>query len=382
MKTKVLLPIIVSSFFIHSAFGQGLLTPPGVPAPTMKSLAQIEPRMPISFVPTNITVSGSYYLTTNLNTTVSNAIVIATSGVTLDLNGFTLSSTVANAANGGTAILIPAGLSDITILNGHIRGGVIDNGGVFSGSGFGNGIYSSVVSNVRVTGVSVIGCLYYGIFLTTGNPCVVEACTIETAGSCGIAASIVKGSFVIDCGSLGIVANQVSDSQGSVVNGACGIEAISVLNCYGTCSMGTGHGLLVQSAQNCYGYCGGSGTGIYASAAAMNCYGLSNSGTGLGAITAQNCQGVSYLSGPGISAETANNCYGQGLVRGISANVATSCSGRSDGGSYGIFATSIANTCYGSSATGTGLGTTIAIGCIGVNNSGPSVLATYKYNMP
>jgi hypothetical protein len=81
-------------------------------------------------------------------------------------------------------------------------------------------------------------------------------------------------------------------------------------------------------------------------------------------------------------AETASNCYGQGLIRGISANVAISCSGRSLGGSYGVFATSIANTCYGISATGTGLGANIAIGCIGVNNSGPSVLASYKYNMP
>src|SRR5450432_171554 len=91
---------------LSTTFAQGSLTPPGAPAPTMKSLAQIEPRTPISSVPFTIGAPGSYYLTTNLTTTVSNAIVIAASGVTLDLNGFTLSSTVPNAANGGFAILI------------------------------------------------------------------------------------------------------------------------------------------------------------------------------------------------------------------------------------------------------------------------------------
>jgi hypothetical protein len=37
---------------------QGSLTPPGAPAPTMKTLAQIEPRTPISSAPFTITVSG------------------------------------------------------------------------------------------------------------------------------------------------------------------------------------------------------------------------------------------------------------------------------------------------------------------------------------
>jgi hypothetical protein len=47
-------------------FAQGPLTPPGAPAPTMKTLVQVEPRTPVSSLPFSITEPGSYYLTTSL----------------------------------------------------------------------------------------------------------------------------------------------------------------------------------------------------------------------------------------------------------------------------------------------------------------------------
>src|SRR5438034_6089887 len=73
-----------------STHGQGGLTPPGPPAPTMKSLAQIEPRTPISSAPYIITNSGSYYLTTNLYAASGDGITISANNVTVDLNGFAL----------------------------------------------------------------------------------------------------------------------------------------------------------------------------------------------------------------------------------------------------------------------------------------------------
>src|ERR1700674_2893120 len=91
---------LVSAFGLQpSAFPQGSLTPPGAPAPAMKTLGQIEPRTPISFAPFIITQPGSYYLTTNLTVPSGDAIDIATNRVTLDLNGFTIPST-ANPAGG------------------------------------------------------------------------------------------------------------------------------------------------------------------------------------------------------------------------------------------------------------------------------------------
>src|SRR5580698_3191839 len=153
-----------------AAFAQGSLTPPGAPSPTMKTLAQIEPRVPISSVPYTIGAPGSYYVTTNLSTAGSNAITIASSDVTLDLNGFTISSTASSAANGGSAILLGGGISDITIKHGHIQSGVTTNSsGVFSGPGFTDGVYfaGNGPMNVRVADVSVTGCLNDGIYVIT-----------------------------------------------------------------------------------------------------------------------------------------------------------------------------------------------------------------------
>ena len=311
----------------HStARAHGSLTPPGAPAPTMKTLAQVEPRTPISSAPLTISVSGSYYLTTNLTVT-GNAITIATNGVTLDLNGFTIASTAPSAQ--GVAIGINVGVSDLTIFNGHIRGGVTNNGGVYNGPGFNIGIYAIDNVNIRVTGVSVAGCLLYGIYLGAGNSSVVEACTVRTVGSVGMMASTIKNSVALDCGSAAIVGSQVSDSRGQATGSGTGIDATTAQNCSGT--SGSSYGLYASTAQNCYGQ-SNSGTGLFANNTAQNCYGRSGgSSSGLYAYTAQNCYGQSS-AGTGLSATMANSCYG------------ISSSGTGLNAAYGNF-------CFGSSVS-------------------------------
>lgn len=70
---------------------QGSLTPPGPPAPVMKTLNEIEPRIPILSLPLVITNPGSYYLTTNLTgVSGTNGITVISDNVTIDLRGFTL----------------------------------------------------------------------------------------------------------------------------------------------------------------------------------------------------------------------------------------------------------------------------------------------------
>jgi hypothetical protein len=80
---------------------QGPLTPPGTPAPTMKTLDQIEPRTPISALPFTISSPGSYYVTANLTGVAGqHGISVNASGVTLDLGGFELAGVGGGLAHG------------------------------------------------------------------------------------------------------------------------------------------------------------------------------------------------------------------------------------------------------------------------------------------
>jgi hypothetical protein len=82
MKIKItLLPPLLSSFSLHpSAFPQGPLTPPGAPAPTFKTLDQIEPRRDIAKLSGSggfnyvIAAGGSYYLSGNFSVDQTNGI--------------------------------------------------------------------------------------------------------------------------------------------------------------------------------------------------------------------------------------------------------------------------------------------------------------------
>jgi hypothetical protein len=228
---------------LSPCFAQGALTPPGPPGATMLTLSQIEPRTPIASAPFIITNSGSYYLTTNLlMTTSGSAVGIYTNGVTLDLSGFTISSTFSGNPVTAAGIVIGVGYSDITIYNGHITSGVTDNGGVFSGPGFPNGIGYLTVgnnrnppANVHVANLSVSGCWGSGIELGTGNSSIVESCTVQTVGGNGIEAAGVFHSTALVCGGNGIIANNASDCYGySVGSGESGVYVSqTAANCYG-----------------------------------------------------------------------------------------------------------------------------------------------------
>ena len=336
-----------------SLLAQGPLAPPGAPAPTMKTLQQIEPRTAITSAPYTISSSGSYYLTTNITVSSGSAITIATNGVTLDLNGFTITGT--GSANTGILLASAVGNTDITILNGHITGGLFQT--------FVNGIsYSGPTPfNVHVSGVSVSQCGGYGIYLGTQNSTVVDACTVWVVGSYGLEACTVTRSTAYICGLDAITATVASE-------------------CYGESS--TGNGFTVsQTAANCYGQCGGSGVGVSANVA-NNCYGLSSGGVGVSANIANNCYGYSSASGEGLSANIANNCYGQcnGSGDGLYAGqITTGCFGQSTSG-YGLYVSQIAIGCFGQSSSGTGLRANIANSCVGIGTPTNSVI--HAYNMP
>jgi hypothetical protein len=397
-RTAACLAVLVAP--LCTALGQGSLTPVAPPAPTMKTLAQIEARTPISSAPFTISQSGSYYLTNDLAVSSGDAITIAANNVALDLNGFTISSTAAAAT--GFGIVLSGGPKNLAIHNGFIQSGVTNTGGVYSGPGFFNGIaYNNGIPpvNVRVTNVGVTGCRVSGI-LVGFDSTVVEFCTVRTTGGVGILGSTVKNCTAKDCGTGAIQGEQVSDSRGESSSSGSGISGYTVLNCYGTSNnsdpgigaytakncvgsslSGKGiNGILAEScygnggeagismytAQNCYGI-GSSGAGIYTEGTASNCYGVSSSGAGISASTAENCYGHTNGDAAGVLAISAQNCRGYSAIgRGVSAETAANCHGVSAGGpgGAGIYA-DMAQGCRGSSNNGTGISATTALNCTG-----------------
>src|SRR5438128_679234 len=117
-----LVTIHLFAAFAASAFAQGDLNPPGAPAPTMKSLDQIDAhvdavsaarRIPIDATHTSgdanyeavISTAASYYLTSNLDVAKTNGIHVTAAGVTIDLNGFQIDRA---SGSGGDGITIDA----------------------------------------------------------------------------------------------------------------------------------------------------------------------------------------------------------------------------------------------------------------------------------
>jgi len=329
LNTQVVCTLSLTLFLssIGSILGQGSLTPPGAPAPTMKSLSQIEARTPIPTAPFTVLQSGSYYLTTNIVVSSGDAVTISANNVTLDLNGFSISSTAPSAAGMGINLGATRRQTNITILNGFITGSVTnDNSGNYGGGGFSYGIGYSGVNfprNVRVSGVSVSGCLVDGINVHSTST-MVQSCSVTTAGGYGILAQIVSDSTAVDCaGTAAIYASQTAH------------------NCSAS-NIGTGYGLFTYAANNCYGN--------------------ASSNDGINALTANNCTGAS-TDGTGVRSLIAANCYGQSFYgTGLSATIAIGC--------------------YGDSFYGDGLSVVTANSCYGNSSAGTAQSITNKYNMP
>jgi hypothetical protein len=208
---SALLPALSPPF--STCFAQGSLTPPGAPAPTMKTLAQIEPRTPInatntpgdSFSLFTITRPGAYYLTTNITGVAGrNGIGIAADNVTLDLNGFALIG-VSNSSD-GIAVM------DIGHTNIAVRDGSLQGWGDY-GMNMGGG-QSCVYQDLRLSlngggllaggGTLVNACVAVrntGVGISAGSASVITACTARNNTGHGFQATSPGVSFS-ECNSV------------------------------------------------------------------------------------------------------------------------------------------------------------------------------------
>jgi parallel beta-helix repeat protein len=246
MKGFLVLSLIVGSFALseHQSSAQGNLTPPGAPAPTMKSLGQIEPRQPISSIGYNITTPGSYYVTTNLTGT-TNGIVIASDNVTLDLGGFTLTG------SGGlyTGIVLIGTHTNIVIRDGNItKFGVGIDATSANDSRFerlkvykcSNGFNAG--TNAMLADCSVTGCSY-GI--NTGPKAVLRHCYANNNTGTSVAGIWVGENSVIE-------SCRATANTGTYVSGIIALDGTTVTDCSASSNTWNGIYLGVGAvAKNC-----------------------------------------------------------------------------------------------------------------------------------
>ncbi len=318
---------------------QGALTPGSAPAPTMRTLDQVDARLPLQADVPGITVKanngftitapGSYVLTADLTVASGNAIEILSSNVTLDLNGFTLASTA--AVPEGDAIVL--GNDDHPVRHTRIFNGRILSGTTFTptgatrftGTGFrrgiapidrGNGAYYNTDAGTRLDRLTVIGVYEHGLFL--GEESRITRCRVRTCSSVGLAATVVAESEAEGCDTVGIWAEMVIDCTGSAILGD-GIQADHL-------------------ALNSRGHRTGdteafpwTSDGFVSNAIAIGCVGTNTNGNGLKALLAAFCAGVTPGNGfsetHGLTANLAVFCVGDGTSIALSGTLAIGCTG-------------------------------------------------------
>ena len=186
----------------------GDLTPPGPPGPTMRTLAQIEPRTPITSLPYTNSAPGSYYLAANLTGGDDGGILIDADNVTLDLSGFTLSG------GAGDGISVASGRRNIVIRNGFVSG--------WSGSGIG----AQYGINCRVTDITAYSNAVDGV--SVGEKGLVRDCVAE-ANQTGIRAAGPAAAVLDNIAAQNLVNGIVADALVTVErcqvysNGASGV---------------------------------------------------------------------------------------------------------------------------------------------------------------
>jgi parallel beta-helix repeat protein len=294
MRIRFVISIAAAS--IASAALAGDLTPPGAPAPTMKTLDQVEPRIPIGPLTTpgdadsvyRITQPGSYYLTGNVSVTFGKrGIEIAGDDITIDLQGFAVRGIQQGTLEGIAAVITTTPRRNVSV----------GNGVVTTVGGTGVDLYaaeSAIIHDMRIDNTGGDG-------VVAGFAGVIERVTVAECAGDGFNAS--SGTVLRDCharrnGIHGFVGLMTASGCSATENGAAGFNGAGAFeNCVAISNDLDGFFVNAPSSLNGCTAILNNSDGFVASndvSVAMNCIASKNGDSGFyyannGAWTATNC---------------------------------------------------------------------------------------------
>ncbi|MFG0274925.1 MAG: right-handed parallel beta-helix repeat-containing protein [Phycisphaerales bacterium] len=295
MRIRLLTTLAAAALAFQASAGD--LTPPGAPSATMKTLDEVEPRIPIGPLTTpgdadsvhRITQPGSYYLTGNVAVPAGKrGIEIASGDVSVDLAGFAI-----RATQNGT-------LEGVAAIGGSLRNVSLTNGSINNVTGVGvhlGGAGGSVISDLRIFSSGDDG-------LRTGFAAVVERVVSTWNGGDGIVTS--NGTTLRDCFSefnavYGFVGRMTAQNCTAGENGIAGFIGSGVFeNCEARFNDGPGfyfNAPSVVTGASSLGNFGDGFTAINEVSIAMHCLASGNGGSGFaanngGAWTATSCAAI------------------------------------------------------------------------------------------
>lgn len=246
-----------------------LTPPPGPLASSYKTLSEVEPRTAVNAVNTpgtasaiyQITQPGSYYLTGPVTGAPGKSgIVIASSGVTLDLNGFDVLGVEGSAD--GVRIGSPlAPLRNITVRNGSIRGwGALGLDGA-----------APSASNCVYTDLTSQGNTNAGFFLGEGS--VVSACAATENGG--------PGFFAVEACTLSRCSARGNSQAGFMLSTGCIAAECTAMNNTTSGFIGVSGGLTLSACSSLYNYQKGFYVAVtYPNPGATTCTACTASGNG------------------------------------------------------------------------------------------------------
>lgn len=163
---------IIGSLIAGPVLAGDLNPPPGPPAPTFKTLTEVEPRRAVfdnGGAPISLQVPGEYFLAENIFAT-GNAIEIRAGGITLDLNGFDVRGDLNGTSDFGILVTVSASQT-FRVKNGAIRN--------FEGAGIRS---EDTIVPVIVEEIRVDRC---GLGIDLDGPGVIRRCLVQNSTSNG-----------------------------------------------------------------------------------------------------------------------------------------------------------------------------------------------------